>query len=63
MKQVKEKKMDPYGVEWFTKFFRYSVPPHGGFAIGIERLTQQLLDIKNIKDAVLFPRTPERFLP
>jgi nondiscriminating aspartyl-tRNA synthetase len=63
MEQVKTKKMDPKGVEWFTQHFRYSAPPHGGFCIGIERITQQLLDIKNIRDAVLFPRTPERLLP
>ncbi|MFH1364259.1 MAG: aspartate--tRNA(Asn) ligase, partial [Candidatus Aenigmatarchaeota archaeon] len=63
MQQVKEKKMSPESVEWFTKIFKYSVPPHGGFCIGLERLTQQLLDIKNIRDVVLFPRTPERFLP
>lgn len=63
MKQVKEKKMDVSEVEWFTKFFKYSAPPHGGFCLGLERITQQLLDIKNIRDAVLFPRTPERFIP
>jgi aspartyl/asparaginyl-tRNA synthetase len=63
IQQVKEKKMALDSVEWFTKFFKYSVAPHGGFCLGIERLTQQLLDIKNIRDAVLFPRTPERFLP
>ncbi len=63
MEQVRMKKMKPEGVEWFTKFFRYGVPPHGGFCLGIERITQQLLNIKNIRDAVLFPRTPERFMP
>ncbi len=63
MEQVKLKGMDPAGVEWFTKFFRYGVPPHGGFCVGVERLTQQLLNISNIRDVVLFPRTPERFLP
>ena len=61
--KVKEKKMTPEGVEWFTKFFRFGAPPHGGFCLGIERITQQLLDIKNIRDVVLFPRTPERFMP
>ena len=63
IQQVKEKGMSLESVEWFTKFFKYGVPPHGGFNIGIERLTQQILDIKNIREAVLFPRTPERFLP
>jgi len=63
MQQVREKKMNPGGIEWFTKFFKYGVSPHGGFCLGIERATQQLLDIKNIRDTALFPRTPERFLP
>ncbi len=63
MEQVKLKKMAPQGVEWFTQHFKYGVPEHGGFCLGLERLTQQLLDIKNIRDVVLFPRTPERFLP
>ena len=63
MEQVKLKKMNPANLEWFTKFFQFGVAPHGGFCLGIERFTQQLLDIKNIREAVLFPRTPERFLP
>jgi aspartyl-tRNA synthetase len=63
IQQIKEKQMGLEGLEWFTKFFKFGVPAHGGFNIGIERLTQQLLDIKNIGEVVLFPRTPERFLP
>lgn len=63
MKQIKEKKMKPESLEWFTKFFRYGIPPMGGFCIGIERFTMKLLDINNVREAVLFPRTPERFLP
>lgn len=63
IEQAKEKGMNPKSVEWFAKFFRYGVPPHGGFAIGLERLTMALLNIKNIREAVLFPRTPERLVP
>jgi aspartyl/asparaginyl-tRNA synthetase len=63
VEQIKEKGMSPENLEWFTKFFRYGVPPHGGFCIGIERLTMQLLDLKNIREAALFPRAPERLLP
>lgn len=63
MEQVRIKKMEPKGVEWFTQHFKYAPPPHGGFCIGIERIIQQMLDIKNIRDAVLFPRTPDRFHP
>jgi aspartyl/asparaginyl-tRNA synthetase len=50
-------------VEWFTKFFKYGAPPHGGFAIGIERITQMLLGLPNIREATLFPRDPERTTP
>jgi len=63
MNQAKEKNMKLKEVEWFTRFFKYGVPPHGGFALGIERLTQSLLSLPNIKEAVLFPRDPERLVP
>ncbi len=63
VEQVKLKGMALDSVEWFTKFFKYGVPPHGGFAIGIERITQQLLNVENIRDTALFPRDPTRVLP
>jgi len=63
MQQIAEKKLDPKNIEWFTNFFRYGVPPHGGFAIGIERLMQAVLNLSNIREAVLFPREPDRLLP
>ncbi len=61
--QIREKGMDPKSLEWFTKFFAYGAPPHGGFAVGIERLVMKMLNLNNIKEAVLFPRDPERVLP
>ena len=61
--QVKEKGMNPQSVEWFTKFFKFGAPPHGGFAIGIERLTQNLLNLSNVREAVLFARDPDRLTP
>jgi aspartyl-tRNA synthetase len=61
--QLLEKQMTPESMNWFTKFFQYGVPPHGGFCIGIERLTMQLLNMSNIREVCLFPRTPERLLP
>ncbi len=61
--QIMEKGLNPKNLEWFTRFFSYGAPPHGGFAIGIERLIMKLLDLDNIKEAALFPRDPERVLP
>ncbi len=63
MSQAKEKGMNPESVKWFADFFRYGVPPHGGFAIGVERLTMQILGLKNVREAVLFPRDVERLVP
>ena len=63
MQHVKEKGMKLENIEWFIKFFKYGVPSHGGFAIGIERLTQMLLNLENVREAVLFPRDPERLTP
>jgi nondiscriminating aspartyl-tRNA synthetase len=61
--QIREKGMDAKSLKWFTEPFRYGVPPHGGYSFGIERFTAQLLGIENIKEAVLFPRDPERLQP
>lgn len=63
MEQVKLKGMDENAISWFTDNFKYGVPPHGGFAIGIERTVMQMLGIENVREASLFPRTPERLRP
>jgi aspartyl-tRNA synthetase len=63
MRNIEEKKLNKNDFKWFTDFFRYGAPPMGGFCLGIERLTMQLLEIPNIREAVLFARTPERLLP
>ncbi len=63
MSQIREKGIDPKSLEWFTRFFAYGAPPHGGFAVGIERLVMKMLNLSNIKEAALFPRDPERILP
>ncbi len=63
IKNVKDRKMTLQSVEWFTKFFKYGAVPHGGFALGIERITMILLGLNNIREAVLFPRDPERIVP
>lgn len=63
MQQIHEQKLNPKSIEWFTKVFKYSIPPHGGFAIGIERTTKALLNLTNIREATLFPRDTERLEP
>jgi len=44
----------------YLQAFKYGMPPEGGFAIGLERITQGLLGLDNIRQASLFPRDMER---
>jgi nondiscriminating aspartyl-tRNA synthetase len=52
---------EPY--EGYIDAFRYGVPPHGGFAIGLERWTGRLLEVDNIREVTLFPRDLHRLAP
>lgn len=63
MSQIKEKGINPDSLKWFTDIFKYGVPPMGGFSLGIERFTMQLLDMENVRETTLFPRDTERVLP
>ncbi|VDA99187.1 Aspartyl-tRNA synthetase @ Aspartyl-tRNA(Asn) synthetase [Olavius algarvensis spirochete endosymbiont] len=47
----------------YVDIFRYGCPPHGGFAIGLERITQKILSLANVKEATLFPRDRKRISP
>jgi nondiscriminating aspartyl-tRNA synthetase len=49
--------------ETYLEAFRYGMPPHGGFAIGLERLLMQLLGLPNLRLATLFPRDMTRLAP
>jgi len=51
------------GLGGYVDIFKYGCPPHGGFAIGLERLTQQILGLSNVKEASLFPRDRKRVKP
>jgi len=63
VKQAKEKKMNLQHLEWYLKFFKYGVPPHGGFSIGLERILMQMVGLENVREATLFPRDTKRLLP
>lgn len=49
--------------ETYLEAFKYGMPPHGGFAIGLERLLMQLLALPNVRLATLFPRDMNRVSP
>lgn len=53
----------PEDFDFYLETFKYGMPPHGGFAIGLERLTMKILDLENIREATLFPRDLNRIEP
>ncbi|MFC7155647.1 aspartate--tRNA(Asn) ligase [Halomarina halobia] len=55
--------LDPDAFEYYTKMFRYGMPPHAGFGLGAERLLMTVLGLENIREAVLFPRDRQRLSP
>ncbi len=55
--------MKPGELGAYEDIFKYGCPPHGGFAIGLERITQKILGLQNIKEATLFPRDRKRVSP
>lgn len=60
LSHVEQWKMDPEKIKLFLEAFKFGVPPEGGFAFGAERITMQVLGLKNIREAVMFPRDMER---
>jgi aspartyl-tRNA synthetase len=63
VEQAKEKGLDPEKFAFYLDFFRYGIPPHGGSGTGLERIVKQLLNLENVAEATLLPRTPERLTP
>lgn len=53
--------LEPYAA--YLEAFRYGLPPHGGFAIGLERWTARLVEAENIREVTLFPRDLHRLSP
>ncbi len=54
---------NPDSFNFYLEIFKYGMPPHGGLAIGAERLTQQLLGLGNVREASFFPRDRFRITP
>lgn len=63
IKQIAGKGIDPKTLEFYTNFFKYGCPPHGGFAIGVARLMMQIFEIDNIREATFIYRGPTRLNP
>ena len=63
IERLKAKKLNPKNFESYINSFRYGAPPHAGWSIGLERLTQIICRLDNVKEATMFPRDRERLTP
>ena len=57
---IKNRGMNPKSFTLYLQAFEYGMPEEGGFSFGLERITMKLLNLKNIREASLFPRDMER---
>jgi nondiscriminating aspartyl-tRNA synthetase len=60
---LRRRGMDPVKFEAHLKMFELGMPPHGGLAIGLERLTAQVLNLPNVRQATLYPRDRTKLTP
>jgi aspartyl-tRNA synthetase len=61
--QAVEKGMDPKELDFYLDFFRYGVPPHGGFGMGLGRVLMLMLQQPSIREVTYLFRGPNRLLP
>ncbi|MCS0499743.1 aspartate--tRNA(Asn) ligase [Protaetiibacter mangrovi] len=61
--QAEEKGLDPEELGFYLDFFRYGVPPHGGFGMGLNRVTMLLLHQPSIREVTYLFRGPNRLTP
>lgn len=58
--EIKARGMDPENFAMYLMAFKFGMPPEGGFSFGLERLTKNILNLENIRQATLYPRDMER---
>ncbi len=63
VERIKQCDLSPDSFEFYLEAFKYGMPPHAGWGLGAERLLMSMLDLKNIREAVLFPRDRHRLTP
>ena len=61
--QAREKNLSQEPLESYFDFFRYGMPPHGGFGFGLTRMLMVLLGIGNVREVTYLHRSPNRLVP
>lgn len=60
VKSIEDRGMQPKDFEMYLQAFKYGMPPEGGFSFGLERVTMHILELRNVREASLYPRDMER---
>ena len=60
---LKDKGLNPENFKFYLEAFKYGMPPHGGFGLGVERLLMKILNLENIREAIMFVRDRTRLVP
>lgn len=63
IENMKYKGVSPSNYESYLEIFKYGMPKHGGFAIGLERITSKILGFDNVREATLITRDRKRLIP
>ena len=63
LRALAAREQDPEPFAGYLEAFRCGMPPHGGFALGLERWVARLVGAKNVRQVTLFPRDIHRLLP
>ncbi len=63
VERLKALDLDPEGFGFYLKAFRYGMPPHAGWGLGLERVVQVLIGAENVRESILFPRDMKRLEP
>lgn len=63
VENLEARDLNPDSFQFYLDAFRYGMPPHAGWGLGAERLIQTMLNLNNVREAVLFPRDRVRLTP
>ncbi|HLC68037.1 MAG TPA: aspartate--tRNA(Asn) ligase [archaeon] len=61
--QAEEKGVDPAAISGYLDFFKYGMPPHGGYGFGLTRMLMVLMDAPNVREVTYLYRGPKRLTP
>ncbi|MHA2495116.1 MAG: aspartate--tRNA(Asn) ligase [Candidatus Hodarchaeales archaeon] len=63
IERIQQANLRPESFEWYLRMFEYGMPPHAGYGLGFERLIRWVCSLSHLREAVLFPRTPDLWTP